>query len=89
MAANFEVALPNLLPESTKTDVGLFFDLGNLWEVDYGAGVDDSNTIRSSAGINTSWSSPLGPMTFVFSQVISKASTDITVTVNFKLGTTF
>ena len=89
MAANFELSLPNLLPESTKTDVGVFFDLGNLWEVDYGSGVDDSNIIRSSAGINTSWSSPVGPMTFVFSQVISKASTDITETVNFKLGTTF
>jgi outer membrane protein insertion porin family len=89
MAANFEVALPNLLPESTKTDVGLFFDLGNLWEVDYGSGIDDSNKIRSSVGVNTSWSSPLGPMTFVFSNVITKASTDITEAVNFKLGTTF
>ena len=89
MASNFELNLPNLLPESTKTDVGLFLDLGNVWHVDYGAGIDNSNKVRSSAGINTSWLSPVGPMTFVFSQNLSKASTDVTESFNFKLGTTF
>jgi outer membrane protein insertion porin family len=89
MASNLEVSLPNLLPESTKTDVGLFVDVGNVWSVDYSDSVDDSNKLRSSAGINTSWLSPLGPMSFVFSQNLSKASTDVTETFNFKLGTTF
>ena len=88
-ATNFEVSLPNFLPESTKTDVGLFLDIGNVWGVDYDSSVDDSNKIRSTAGINTSWLSPVGPMTFVFSQNISKAKTDITESFNFKLGTTF
>ena len=89
MTTNFEVALPNLLPEATKTDVGLFLDFGNLWSVDYDDSLDDSNKIRSTAGINTSWLSPVGPMTFVFSQNLSKASTDVTETFNFRLGTTF
>ena len=88
MASNFEVALPNLLPESTKTDVGLFLDFGNLWHVDYGD-VDDSNKIRSSLGVNTSWLSPVGPMSFIFSRNLSKASTDVTEAFNFRLGTTF
>ena len=88
-ATNFEVSLPNFLPESTKTDVGLFLDFGNVWGVDYDSSIDDSNKIRSTAGINTSWLSPVGPMTFVFSQNISKAKTDITESFNFKLGTTF
>jgi len=89
MAANFEIALPNFLPESTKTDVGLFLDFGNVWEVDYNKDAASSNVIRSSTGINTSWLSPLGPMTFVFSQNLAKASTDVTQSFNFRLGTTF
>ena len=86
---NFELALPNFLPESTKTDIGLFLDFGNLWGVDYDKTLDDSKKVRSTAGVNTSWISPVGPMTFVFSQNISKASTDVTEGFNFRLGTTF
>ena len=89
VATNFEVSLPNLLPESTKTDVGVFLDFGNIWEVDYDESLDDSNKIRSTAGINASWISPVGPMSFVFSQNISKASTDVTESFAFNLGTTF
>jgi outer membrane protein insertion porin family len=89
MASNFEISLPNLLPETTKTDVGLFLDFGNLWHVDYDKNIDDSNKIRSSAGINASWVSPVGPMTFIFSQNLSKAATDVTESFNFRLGTTF
>ena len=89
MTTNFEVALPNLLPEATKTDVGLFLDFGNLWSVDYDDSLDDSNKIRSTAGINTSWLSPVGPMTFTFAQNLSKVDTDKTQTFNFNLGTTF
>ena len=89
MASTFAVSLPNLLPEATKTDVGLFLDVGNVWEVDYSSQIDDSNKIRSTAGINTGWSSPVGPMSFIFSRNISKASTDIVETFNFRLGTSF
>jgi len=89
MASNFELSLPNFLPEVTKTDVGLFLDFGNVWNVDYDKTLDDSNKIRSSAGVNTSWLSPVGPMTFIFSQNISKASTDVTESFSFRLGTTF
>jgi len=89
VAVNFEAALPNLLPESTGTDVGLFLDLGNLWGVDYDSSVGSSNILRSSTGINTSWSSPVGPMTFVFAKTLRSAGTDTTEGFNFKLGTTF
>ena len=88
-ASNFEVALPNVLPESTKTDIGLFLDFGNVWKVDYDNSLDDSNKIRSSAGVNTNWISPVGPMSFVLSQNITKASTDVTESFNFRLGTSF
>ena len=88
-ALNFEASLPNLLPESTKTDIGLFFDIGNVWGVDYDSSLDDSNKIRSSTGAAASWISPLGPMTFIISTNLSKASTDETESFNFNLGTTF
>ena len=88
-STNFEINLPNLLPESSNVDIGMFLDFGNIWHVDYSDLIDDSNKIRSSVGVNTSWLSPVGPMSFIFSQNISKASTDVTESFNFRLGTTF
>ena len=88
-ALNLEANLPNLLPESTRTDVSLFLDVGNLWGVDYDSSIDESNELRSSTGVAASWGSPLGPMTFILSTNLSKASTDQTESFNFNLGTTF
>ena len=88
-ALNFETALPNLLPESTKTDIGLFLDMANVWGVDYDDNIANSNKIRAATGVNVGWSSPLGPMTFVFAQNLLKADTDQTESFNFRLGTSF
>ena len=88
-ALNFEVNLPKLLPETTRTDVGLFLDLGNVWGVDYDSAIEDSNKIRSSTGASINWLSPLGPMNFVFATNLTKASTDETEGFNFNLGTQF
>ena len=88
-AVNFDVNLPNLLPDSSNTDVSFFVDFGNVWEVDYDDSIDDSNKLRSSTGINASWISPIGPMTFTLATNLSKASTDTTESFNFNLGTSF
>jgi outer membrane protein insertion porin family len=88
-ALNFEANLPNILPEDTNMDVGVFLDFGNVWGVDYDSSIDDSNEIRSSTGVALNWSSPIGPMTFILSQNLSKANTDETESFNFNLGTTF
>ena len=88
-AINFEANLPNLLPESTKTDVGLFLDFGNVWGVDYDSTVGNSNKLRATTGVQASWLSPLGPLSFTFSRNLSKAGTDVTEGFNFNLGTTF
>ena len=88
-ALNFETNLPNLLPENTNTDVLLFLDFGNVWGVDYDSTIDESSKIRSSTGVAASWMSPIGPMTFVISQNLSKADTDETESFSFNLGTTF
>jgi outer membrane protein insertion porin family len=86
---NFEASLPNLLPEATKTDIGLFLDVGNLWGIDYDQTISNSNDLRSSYGISTAWTSPVGPMVFTFARTLAKATTDITEGFNFRLGTTF
>ena len=88
-AANFDLVLPNFFPESSNTDVSVFLDFGNVWGVDYDDNIDGGSELRSSTGLNASWSSPIGPMTFTLSQNLSKASTDKTQSFNFNLGTTF
>ena len=88
-ALNLETNLPNLLPEDTNADISLFLDFGNVWGVDYDDTLDESNTIRSSTGLSVNWTSPVGPMTFVFSQNLRKADTDSIETFTFNLGTTF
>ena len=88
-ALNLEANLPNLLPDSSNLDVGLFLDFGNVWGVDYDDTIDESNKVRSSTGVVANWNSPVGPMSFVFSSNLSKATTDKTESFNFQLGTTF
>ncbi len=88
-ALNLEANFPNFFPEKSNAELGLFFDAGNVWGVDYSDALDDSNEIRSTLGFNLSWISPAGPMTFVISNNVSKASTDQDESFNFRLGTTF
>ena len=77
------------MPENSNADVGLFLDFGNVWGVDYDSSIDDSNKLRSTTGVALNWISPLGPMSFVLSQNITKADTDKTESFRFNLGTTF
>ena len=88
-AVNFEGNLPNLLPDSYNAELGVFLDFGNVWGVDYDKSIDESNKLRSSTGFAVNWISPLGPISFVFAQNLSKASTDETESFNFNLGTSF
>ena len=60
-----------------------------MWGVDYSSSISDSNTIRSSTGIAVNWYTPVGPLTFSLAQPLTKASTDITETFRFNIGTTF
>ncbi len=86
---NLEANFPNFFPEKSNADIGLFLDAGNVWGVDYSDAIDNSNKIRSTIGINTSWLSPAGPLSFIFSQNLTKASTDVDQKFNFRLGTSF
>ena len=88
-AINAEAELPNLLPESYKTDVSLFFDAGNVWSVDYNESLNDSSTIRTSIGFGANLYTAVGPLSFTFAQAITSAESDQTERFNFRLGTSF
>jgi outer membrane protein insertion porin family len=88
-AINFESNLPNLLPDNLNTDISLFLDFGNVWGVDYDSSIENSNKVRSSTGIAANWLSPIGPLSLIISQSLSKADTDKTESFTFNLGTTF
>ena len=88
-ALNIEAALPNLLPDSTQTDVAVFFDAGNLWHVDYDASIGQSSKIRSSVGIATNMYTIIGPLNFVFAQDITSVPSDSTQAFKFEIGTSF
>ena len=85
---NFSTTLPQVLKDLQNLDFKFFYDIGNVWGVDYNSGLD-SNKIRSSTGLGIDWFTPIGPLSFSFAQVLTKASTDKTESFKFQLGTTF
>ena len=88
IALNFATTLPNILNSLENVDFSLFYDVANVWGVDYNSDID-SNKIRSSTGVAIDWLTPVGPLTFSFSQAITKASSDETEKFRFDIGTTF
>ena len=85
---NFTSTLPQVLPNYQNADFLIFFDMANIWGVDYDSSLDD-NEIRSSIGIAVDWFTPAGPLNFSLAQPLSKSNQDITETFRFNLGTTF
>ena len=88
-ALNLSATLPNIFEGLDNLDVGVFLDAANVWGVDYDSSLDDKSTIRSSTGVAFNLLTPLGPLSFSFANALSKASSDITETFRFRLGTQF
>ena len=88
-AIGFEAQLPNLLPESTRTDVSVFVDAANIWGVDFSDTIDDESKFRSSVGISANVFTTVGPLSFTLAQAITKGTNDETESFNFRLGTSF
>ena len=86
---NIAATLPNVVPNWQNADFSIFLDAGNVWGVDYSSTINDSNKLRSAAGVALDWHTPVGPLSFSYTGVISKASTDKTEAFRFNLGTTF
>lgn len=86
---SFKSTFPNPIPESIRATSLIFFDIGNIWGVDYSNNVSDSNKIRSSTGIALDILSPLGPISFSYAVPISKVSTDKEQRFMFNIGSSF
>ena len=85
---NLSTTLPEFLKDLQNLDFKLFYDVGNVWGVDYNSSLD-SNKIRSSTGLSIDWYTPIGPLSFSIAQPITKADSDITEQFRFDIGTTF
>ena len=88
-ALSLKSTFPNPIPESFRANSFLFFDVGNVWGVDYSSLISDSSKIRSSTGIALDIVSPIGPLTFTYSIPLSKVSTDKEQNFTFNIGSSF
>jgi len=86
---NISTNIPQLLPNTESLAFNLFFDVANVWSVDYDSKIDQSNTIRSSTGIAIDVYTPIGPLAISFAKPITKSKTDILETFRFNIGTNF
>ena len=87
-ALNLNSTIPNIFFENENLDFNIFFDIANVWEVDYNDNLD-SNKIRSSTGLAVNWFSVIGPLSFSYAIPLTDAETDITENFRFQIGTSF
>ncbi|MBL6770563.1 MAG: outer membrane protein assembly factor BamA [Rhizobiales bacterium] len=70
---------------------GLHLNAGTVFGSDHTpvTDVNESNSIRTSAGVSVFWDSPIGPLRFDFTEVINKETFDRTEFFQFSGGTSF
>ncbi|MDP3406551.1 MAG: outer membrane protein assembly factor BamA [Brevundimonas sp.] len=96
---SIQLTLPNGLPEQYGIRTELFVDVGTLGVLDdrYTLGTNglvdtsiaDDLSLRASAGLSVHWRSPMGPIRFDFSQILSEEEYDRTETFRFSTSTQF
>lgn len=86
---SFKSSFPNFIPDNFKSNSYLFYDLGNVWGVDYSDTISASNKLRSSAGLGLDITTPIGPVSFTYALPITKSSTDKEQRFAFNIGSSF
>ena len=86
---NLKSTFPNPIPDILRPKSYLFYDIGNVWGVDYSDVVSESSNLRTSTGIALDVTTPIGPLSFTYSIPLSKASTDKEQRFLFNLGSSF
>ncbi|UOA14637.1 MULTISPECIES: outer membrane protein assembly factor BamA [Sulfitobacter] len=92
--ARFEAEFPLGLPEEYGISGGVFYDVGNLWDlsdVDTTGGsiVGEGGSYRHVVGFSVYWDTPLGPLQFNVSDALKKESFDKEQSFEITLRTTF
>ncbi len=77
-AMRLEALFPIGLPEEYGITGGVFYDVGNLWGLEYdSADIQyEKGAWRQAAGVSIIWITPVGPFRFNFSRVIAKELLD-------------
>ena len=88
-AVTLSSSVPQILSNFESTDISVFLDAANVWGVDYDSSINDSSKIRSSLGTSIDIATPIGPLSFTFTQPITKKHTDKTESFRFQIGTSF
>lgn len=86
---NLKSTFPNPIPDSLKPNSYFFYDVGNIWGVDYSDVISQNSKLRSSTGIALDLSSPIGPLSFTYSIPLTKTSTDKEQRFLFNIGSSF
>ena len=80
---------PNPIPENLRATSFVFYDIGNVWGVDYSNLISENSKLRSSTGVSVDLMSPFGPLNFTYSIPISKSLTDKEQKFLFNIGSSF
>lgn len=94
VVAKFEAEFPIGLPEEYGITGGLFYDIGNLWNLSDvnttgGTIVGEGGSFRHVIGVSIFWDTPVGPLQFNFSEALRKESFDKEQKFELTLRTTF
>lgn len=94
VAARFEAEFPLGLPEEIGLRGGVFYDIGNLYNLDDvdlsgGSIVGEGGSFRHVIGFSFFWDTAVGPLRFNFSNALKKESFDQEQTFDLTLSTTF
>ena len=94
VAARFEAEFPLGLPNELGIRGGLFYDVGNLWDlsdVDLTGSnvVGESGSFRHVIGFSIFWETALGPLRLNFSNALKKEDFDEEQTFDLTISTTF
>jgi outer membrane protein insertion porin family len=92
--ARFEAEFPLGIPEEIGLTGGVFYDIGNLWDLDNvntagGTIVGAGGSARHVVGISLFWDTAIGPLRFDFSNAIKKETFDKEQSFDFTISTTF
>lgn len=93
-AARFDAEFPLGLPEEYGITGGVFYDVGNLWDLDDvdltgGNVVGEGGSLRHVVGVSILWNTPVGPLRFNFSDAIEKEEFDREQSFEITISTTF
>ncbi|MEL6464506.1 MAG: outer membrane protein assembly factor BamA [Pseudomonadota bacterium] len=94
VAARFEAEFPLGLPDELGIRGGLFYDIGNLWDlsgVDLSGGnvVGEGGSFRHVIGFSVFWDTALGPLRLNFTNALRKEDFDEEQSFDLTISTTF